>query len=452
VLEIKPGFQVDNPADLREVRTSALASNRTLQNGATARLTMDLTPSLKLVSLSAYRQLDYEFFADADITELELLTTHQHEIQHQISQEITVSSQQSRLRWVGGLFLFGENDHQTYWVDQAPARAQVQLDPHVNATSRALFGQATVALTPNVSATAGLRYTREDKDIVNNGGRYGLDPPNSPFSGTVYSYSDSIEHAAWTPKFGVEMKLPNGGLTYISATRGFKSGGFNPSSTVPGRGFAPEWVWGYEGGLKGGLLGGRSRFNVSAFVMDYTNLQVQTPIVPGVFDIRNAAAATIRGVEVENTTRFGGGVEAGGHMTWLEASYDQYIAVGLGGVTGDVAGNHLNNAPEWAGRLWVQWTGGIGPSGQLTLTADTTAQSTVYFTPFNDNIQRQTPYGLLGVRAEYAPSHRRWAINAYARNLTDTDYVMATFGTSPAAFGGRPGASRQFAIEFAVRR
>src|SRR5437868_14050702 len=30
---------------------------------------------------------------------------------------------------------------------------------------------------------------------------------------------------------------------------------------------------------------------VSAFVMDYTNLQVQTPIAIGVFDIRNAAAA-----------------------------------------------------------------------------------------------------------------------------------------------------------------
>jgi hypothetical protein len=36
--------------------------------------------------------------------------------------------------------------------------------------------------------------------------------------------------------------------------------------------------------------------------MDYTNLQVHTPIGIGVLDIRNAAAATIRGVEVENTS------------------------------------------------------------------------------------------------------------------------------------------------------
>jgi outer membrane receptor protein involved in Fe transport len=49
---------------------------------------------------------------------------------------------------------------------------------------------------------------------------------------------------------------------------------------------------------------------------------VQTPIGIGIVDIRNAAAATIRGVEVENTSRLGRGVEAGGHVTWLDATYD----------------------------------------------------------------------------------------------------------------------------------
>ena len=36
--------------------------------------------------------------------------------------------------------------------------------------------------------------------------------------------------------------------------------------------------------------------------------------------------------------------------------------------------------------------------------------------------------------------------------LTNTDYIMATFATSPAAFGGRPGLSRQVGVQFAVRR
>jgi hypothetical protein len=102
--------------------------------------------------------------------------------------------------------------------------------------------------------------------------------------------------------------------------------------------------------------------------------------------------------------------------------------------------------------VWVEWTGGFGQSRRLTLTADATAQSTVYYTPFNDDIQRQTPFGVLGVRAEYGPNHRRWSLNAYVRNATATDYIMATFATSPAAFGGRPAESRHIGIELAVRR
>ena len=199
-------------------------------------------------------------------------------------------------------------------------------------------------------------------------------------------------------------------------------------------------------------MGGRSRFSTSAFVMDYTNLQVQTPIGIGVLDIRNAAAATIRGIEVEGTSLIGLGIQAGGHLTWLDATYDDYIAVAVEGFTGDVSGNRLNNAPEWAGRLWVEWTGNIGSSRRLSLSAESTAQSTVFFTPFNDSIQRQTPYGLLGARVEYGPGHRRWTFGAYVRNLTNTDYVTATFGTPPNAYAGRPGTSRQFSVEFMVRR
>ena len=255
-------------------------------------------------------------------------------------------------------------------------------------------------------------YTHEGKDIDNAGGRYVLEDPTLLIPGSAYSYSDSITHTAWTPKIGLEMKLSDGALAYVSATRGFKSGGFNISSTAPGRGYDPEWAWSYEGGWKGTLMAGRSRIGVSAYFMNYTDLQVQTPIGIGVLDIRNAAAATIRGVEVENTTRIGRGLEAGGHLAWLDATYDQYIAVAVDRSTGDVSGHRLNNAPEWAGRLWLEWTGYIGDARRLSVSAESTAQSTVFYTPFNDSIQKQSPYGLLGARIEYGPGHRRWTVGA----------------------------------------
>ena len=452
VLAAKPGYQFDNPPDFHDVRSSLLSSGDTLHYGASARLTMALTAATTLVSLTAFRALDYEFYADSDSTELDLIRTYQRERQHQWSEEITISHQQSRLTWVGGVFLFGESDHEVLRLDQPAVPVQVRLDPQVAAVSRAGFGQATMALTSRLSATAGIRYTHEGKDIDNSGGRHALEEPNPLIPGSAYAYTDSIAHSAWTPKIGLEMKLPNAALAYISATRGFKSGGFNISSRTEGRGYAPEWAWSYEGGLKGTLMDGRSRFGVSAFFMDYTDLQVQTPIAVGVFDIRNAAVATIRGVEVENTSRLGRGVQAGGHVAWLDATYDRYIAVAVGGATGDVSGNRLNNSPEWAGRVWIEWTGDVGRSNRLSLSAESTAQSTVFYTPFNDSIQRQSPYGLLGARVEYGPGNRRWTVGAYVRNLTNTDYVTGTFGTPPNAFAGRPGPSRQFAVEFAVRR
>ena len=354
VLAVKPGYQIDVPSDFHEVRSSVLAWNKTMHYGSSARLTMSLTPATTLVSLTAFRKLDREFLVDSDVTELEVVRTHQVEGQHQFSEEITISHQTPALTWVAGVFLFDEFDQQSLWSDLSEAGLQSRLDPRVDATSRAVFGQATVELTPRLSAAAGIRYTHEGKDIVNAGGRYRLDTLEMAAPDSVYEYSDSISHTAWTPRLGLEMKLADGALTYVSATRGFKSGGFNLSSPAAGRGFAPEWTWSYEAGWKGTLAGGRSRFDVSAFVMDYTNLQVQTPIGIGILDIRNAAAATILGIEVEDTSRVARGVEAGGHLTWLDATYDQYIAVAISGDTGDVAGNRLNNAPEWAGRLWIE--------------------------------------------------------------------------------------------------
>jgi len=198
------------------------------------------------------------------------------------------------------------------------------------------------------------------------------------------------------------------------------------------------------------LLNGRARINLAAFQMDYSDLQVQTAIGIGVFDIRNAAAATIRGLEVEPSTRLAGGLEAGGHLAWLDATYDRYAAVGSGGITSDVAGNRLNNAPEWSGRVWAAWSGTVG-SRRLSIAGDASAQSTVFFTPFNDSIQFQAPYGLLGARIEYGPGHRRWTLGAYARNLTDTDYITATFGSAPVAYGGRPGPQRRVAVDVTMR-
>lgn len=450
VLQVKPGFEVDNPPGLHHVRASTLASSRITQQGASARLTFTLPRGLTLTSLSAYRKLDYQLFVDADITELALLTSQVREMQHQLSQEITVSARHPRVSWIAGTFWFEEGDRQPTLVGLGGPRLNNLLDPSVDTSAKAVFAQASVGIVSQLKGTVGLRYSDEHKTIENYGQSSTMDPPQTIVPGSIYAYTDTNAFTAWTPKFGVEFGPTRSTLAYASATRGFKSGGFNISSRTAGLGYAPEWVWTYEAGLKANLSS-RAQLNLSVFHTDYTDLQVQTPLQPGVLDISNAAAATIQGAEFEGTIQLSAAARAGGHLAWLDAAYDRYLAIGIGGVTGDAAGHRLNNAPEWSGRVWLEWDRPVG-AHLFTLRADSRWQTTVFFTPFNDNVQRQLAYSILDVSAAFGPRNTRWSIAGFARNLTDTDYITGTFASPPPAIGGRPGNARQLGVLLQVSR
>jgi iron complex outermembrane receptor protein len=323
--------------------------------------------------------------------------------------------------------------------------------PQVDARASALFGQATLAVLPRASITAGIRYSDERKSIENAGRLTTMDPPHTTVIGSEYEYSDSIRYSAWTPRVGFEVQARENLLAYVSAARGFKSGGFNLTSTEPGRGYAPESAWSYEAGLKSDVAERRARLNVSVFVTDYKDLQVQTPIRPGVLDISNAAVATIRGAELEGSIAFTSAAKAGGHLAWLDARYDRYIAVGTGGITGDVAGHRLSNSPQWSGHVWFQWSRGIG-SHLLSVRPESRWQTTVFFTPFNDVVQRQRSYGVIDLGAQFGPRSERWSLGVYARNLTNQDYITGTFASPPPAIGGRPGEPRNVGVQLRVRR
>ena len=143
-----------------------------------------------------------------------------------MAEEITVSHLRPGLTWIAGLFLFDEADRQPVSVRLGGPRLENSFQADVEANSRALFGQGTVEVTRRLSATAGLRYTRESKTTVSEGQLSTLDPPVTIVPGTAYWYTDAISHTAWTPKVGLDMRLGHAAVAYASATRGFKSGGF----------------------------------------------------------------------------------------------------------------------------------------------------------------------------------------------------------------------------------
>jgi iron complex outermembrane recepter protein len=447
----KPGFSFDNPASAWAVRTSDRAFGKNTQQGASAKLSVRLNDTTTLNSLSAYRSSNYRFFVDADGTELQLQTSDVPDIQRQVSQELTVVQRTPKLTWIGGLFLFDEDDEGQVKITVYPA-TQIRPFARIGAKVRALFGEATHRVSSRVSLTGGIRYTNEQKNLDNSGGIYRLGTDILAVPSSFYAVVDRVTFDAWTPKGGVQLHVSDDTLVYFSATRGFKSGGFNPTSAQRGQAFSPEFAWSYEGGIKRTIAGGRMRLNTAMFYSDYQDLQVQSFIRPGVPDIRNAASAIIKGVEVEMAASAWRGLQLAGHFSWLDATYDSYLAVSPGGATIEAAGHRLNNAPEWSGSGSAAYEFATGRMGTASVRSDVSWQSRVFFTPLNDAIETQSAYGLVQLRAGFEPRTRRWELAVYIRNVANLAYITATANVPLPAFTGRPGEPRQWGTQFTLRQ
>jgi iron complex outermembrane recepter protein len=448
----KPGFSFDNPSSLWAVRTSHLASGNNIQQGAAAKLVIRLNAATTLTSLTAYRRSDYRFFIDSDATELPVLTSDVPDLQHQVSQEVTLVQHKSKLIWIAGAFFFGDQNEGQVEITVYPRGIQSRPFATVRAKASALFGQFTCPLSNRVSLTGGVRYTDEQKDLDSTGGEYviGTAILNNPAS--FYDFVDSATYHAWTPKGSIEVQASRDTFVYFSATRGFKSGGFNITAQEPGKAFGPEFAWSYEGGLKRTMAGGRVRANTALFYNAYQNLQVQSFVRPAVIDVSNAGAATIKGLEVEVAETAGRGVQLAGNVSWLEATYDRYLARVSGGTTFDAAGNRLNNAPEWSGSGSAVYEFATGRTGTASVRGDVSCQSRVFFTPVNDAIESQRAYLLVHLRAGFEPRSRRWELAVYVRNAGNREYITGTANVPPTAFTGRPGEPRQWGTQFTVRR
>ena len=452
-LVAKPDYvgRFDNPPSLWRVRTSDLASGKTIQQGASARLAVRLNDTTTVTSLTAYRKANPHFFIDADDTELRVATADAPGVQRQASQELTLAQRTPRLTWIAGVFLFDEHGDAQIEITQYVPQIQIRPFSTVDARAWALFGQATYSLSRRLSLTGGVRYSDEQKDIHNTGGVYQLDTAILANPASFYDFLDRAASDAWTPKASIQFQASPETFVYFSATRGFKSGGLNSTAMAPGGAFQPEFAWSYEGGLKRTMADGRVYVNTAVFYNDYKDLQVQTFLRPGVIDVSNAGLATIRGIEVEAAAAAGRGVQLAGHFSWLDATYDRYLFLGPGSVTLDAAGNRLNNAPEWSGSISAVYQLATGGAGTTSVRSDVSWQSRVFFTPVNDPIETQRAYGLLHLRAGFEPHNRRWEIAVYVRNLANHEYITGTANVPATAITGRPG-PRHWGTQFTLRR
>lgn len=329
--------------------------------GVSGTINVDLSDTLQLSSITAYRKLKTDFFVDIDATSAELGDVFVGTRQHQLSQELQLKLDADKLKGVFGLYYLNEHvtSHQEAYADSylryvgTPLNFLRTIDDEQDTKSYAAFGQLTYDFTDALSLTAGLRYTRETKEYF----RTTTATTSSPVFPAIvikstftfpnnlpapFNTADSVTYEAWTPSATLSYKPSQNTLVYGSASRGFKSGGFNGrvngigdvtqvvnGATVIVPTFKPETVWTYEVGAKGSFLDGRVNLSGAAFYSDYKNFQARvgggnTGITGGSFPVLNAGKLRIQGFEFDLNVRPATPVTLFASVGYLDADYKEF--------------------------------------------------------------------------------------------------------------------------------
>jgi iron complex outermembrane recepter protein len=450
--------------DYFKVSTNRPAYTTFKQYGFNADLVFHPSSDLTVRSLTAYQAFDGQLGLDADSSSLDILYTTEKPIgQHQFSEELNANGNWNALTYVVGVYYFTENDSEPLYVAlPAYGVSNGNLGKVVD-DAWALYGQAEYHFTSKFSAIAGLRYTDETKNYDQDNKYYAsasTDPGTvvqapvlgPPFFPAPFVVSTSRTYVDWTPKFGLNYTPSESILTYVSATKGFKSGGFDfgsPTAAYATQGYNPEFLWAYELGLKSDWLEHRLRVNVDAFLYNYSDMQVEVFVPPANAITENAATSRIKGVEAQIDARPVQPLDLHASVAYLHARYVSFpgaYVTGFGNF--DASGQALNDAPDWAYGFGAAYTLSLGGLGSAYAGVDYHGQSRVYFTPANNGVggvtgyaQQQGDYGLLSARLGWNSSDSKWNVAVIGLNLTDRQYVTGTVNYGP-AISGRPGDPR----------
>jgi iron complex outermembrane receptor protein len=244
-----------------------------------------------------------------------------------------------------------------------------------------------------------------------------------------------LSNDAVTPRFTADYRWTETVMTYVSASRGVKSGGFSTYDELPPGAVAPipfqaEHVWAYEAGIKADLFDHRVRLDQSVFHDDYTNLQVRIPDQYGFVTVRNAATATINGAELEASLKPVPEADIIVGIARLAAQYDKF-AYTLGPVTVDDSGKYLIQAPRWKGSIVAQYAFALEDWATLTPRLEYSFEGRSFYDDTNSAVYSHGWLNLYNLRLTLRPNGGPWSATLYAQNLTNKiyiDYSVAILG------------------------
>jgi iron complex outermembrane receptor protein len=329
--------------------------------------------------------------------------------------------------------------------------------------SRAPYAQFDYKVIPQLTLTAGVRYTTDDLSAVPTGSAFINFPPLPALSALPFAFTPGQERTfnAVTWNAAVDYAVDPDLNVYGHVSKGYKQGGFNGTAPPSLQAFAPEFVIDYETGFKGhNDFGGgwKIRYNADAFYDHYTNIQrdENVTLTGGAVAtvIQNAAAGYITGAEFQFAIEPSQYFQVSAAYTYLYAKYTSFNG-GLG--VGDVSASKFPNTPTSQFTLTPIVTIPMPESlGKLTAQGTVYAQS--HFATDAFNVPNGQPSVDLDVPGANAPGYTRvdlrlqWqhimsspvSAGLYAYNVLDRRYItgtdnqLNTFGIRSAVFAPPP--------------
>jgi len=381
-----------------------------------------------VTSLTAYRYSDWQNLADNDYTALDILASGIKEDQTQFSQELRFTSgSEGPLTYVAGLYYFRQDLDTDSKAIVGPAlgiyptEVSGSIFADLTTDSYAAFANGAYKFTDQLSLTAGIRYTREEKSVVQSqtGDPLQLLQRNQA-PRRISRSEDNV-----SPTLGLTYTPSDDLFVYAKVSRGYKSGGFNVFSITPTSNaeYAPEHVTNYEGGFKSEFLDRRLQLNVTGYYLDYRNLQAsQLLLINGlsVFQTSNAAKARSYGAEVSLAARPTPELTLNATYGYNNSTYRSYANATSTGA--DYTGNRLPRAPRSNASLAAQYEHPVTDDLSLFARTEVSYRSKTYFAP--DNAFTQGAVTLVNARIGMQSQAHGWGAYLWARNLGDKDYAI----------------------------
>lgn len=412
--------------------------------GISNHLEIDLSDSISLTSITAYRASDTTFNSTLEASPASILDQAWNLEHEQFTQELRLSGIVGEiLDWTVGAYYYDASGTSGGRVTLSGGLAEggggLNLDilfrDPVETTSKSVFAHTILHPLPGLNVTAALRYTDDRKAFTFN--RFDLNGAPHPVLGSLTNFTGVFEGDRLDYRFALDYQWSPDFMTYAQVATGYKGGGVNPrpfinTQVVP---YEPEDLTSYEAGFKSTLAGGRVTLNGAAFYGDYANFQGTlarcdslSPF-PGFpcTQSTNVGDAKIKGLELEVFAEPVDGFTIDGSLGYLDFQYTSVIAN-----TGLTLGMTNVYTPEWTAAGGIQYAIDMGSSGTLSPRFDLSYRSRVEGDAVNIPISSLPGRTILGASLSWESEDGDWGARLNVSNLTDKFYFNSN-GARPAA-------------------